>query len=70
MGGACNRTCLGVSAGKRDLIGFPSSLQWLAPWLPQPGLQQPHLGIWPPSCPPAPPTSAPCPPQSASGPWQ
>lgn len=45
MGGACNRTCLGVSAGKRDLIGFPSSLQWLAPWLPQPGLQQPHLGV-------------------------
>lgn len=28
--GAFNRTCLGVSAGKRDLIGFLSGLQWLS----------------------------------------
>lgn len=39
MGGACNRTCHGVSAGKRVLFGFPSSLWWLALWLPRPGLQ-------------------------------
>lgn len=39
MGGACNRTCLGVSAGKRDQVGFPNSLPWLALWLSQPGRQ-------------------------------